>query len=145
MTCRSLGHVPEGSSTFDLVVATLGRVDELGRLLDSLEAQTYRSFRVLVVDQNPDRRLETVLSGRRLELVRVTSETGLARARNVALPLVDRGRGCLSRRRLPSTRRRSSSASRSDSTRRESSTASPSRRPTPRGAETPAGGTRPRF
>jgi glycosyltransferase involved in cell wall biosynthesis len=80
--------VAGGSSTFDLVVATLGRVDELGRLLDSLEAQTHRSFRVLVVDQNPDERAREVLSGRALELVHLTSPPGLARARNVALELV---------------------------------------------------------
>ena len=88
MPSRSLGHVPPGSPTFDLVVATLGRVDEPARLLDSLEAQTYRSFRVVVVDQNPDDRLEPVLSGRALDLVRLTSDQGLARARNVALPLL---------------------------------------------------------
>jgi glycosyltransferase involved in cell wall biosynthesis len=81
--------VPGGSPTFDLVVATLGRVDELGRLLESLEAQTHHSFRVLVVDQNADERIEPVLSGRKLELVRVTSERGLARARNAALELVE--------------------------------------------------------
>jgi GT2 family glycosyltransferase len=80
--------VPSGSPTFDLVVATLGRIDEPGRLLDSLEAQTHRSFRALVVDQNTDERLEPVLSGRALDLVRVVSEPGLARARNVALPLL---------------------------------------------------------
>ncbi len=77
-----------GSPTFDLIVATLGRVDEPRGLLDSLDAQTHRSFRVLVVDQNPDGMLEPVLSGRRFELVRVVSEPGLARARNAALALV---------------------------------------------------------
>lgn len=74
--------------SFDLVVATLGRVEDPTRLLDSLEAQTYRSFRVLVVDQNPDDRLASVLDGRGIDLVCVTSEPGLSRARNVALPLV---------------------------------------------------------
>lgn len=81
--------MPGGSPTFDLVVATLGRVDELGRLLDSVEAQTHRSLRVLVVDQNPDGRAEAALSGRAIELVRLTSPPGLARARNVALELVE--------------------------------------------------------
>jgi glycosyltransferase involved in cell wall biosynthesis len=70
-------------------VATLGRVDELGRLLDSLEGQTYRSFRVLVVDQNRDGRAEAVQAGRNLDLLRLTSTPGLARARNVALELVE--------------------------------------------------------
>lgn len=81
--------MPGGSPTFDLVVATLGRVDELGRLLDSLEGQTYRSFRVLVVDQNRDGRAEAVQAGRNLDLLRLTSTPGLARARNVALELVE--------------------------------------------------------
>ena len=81
--------MPGGSPTFDLVVATLGRVDELGRLLDSLEGQTYRSFRVLVVDQNRDGRAEAVQAGRNLDLLRLTSTPGLAHARNVALELVE--------------------------------------------------------
>ena len=81
--------MPGGSPTFDLVVATLGRVDELGRLLNSLEGQTYRSFRVLVVDQNRDGRAEAVQAGRNLDLLRLTSTPGLARARNVALELVE--------------------------------------------------------
>jgi glycosyltransferase involved in cell wall biosynthesis len=69
-------------------VATLGRVGELGRLLDSLEAQTHPSLRVLVVDQNLDERADPVLSGRAIEVVRLDSPPGLARARNVALELV---------------------------------------------------------
>ena len=32
------------SPSFDLVVATVGRTDELGRFLDSLEAQGYRPY-----------------------------------------------------------------------------------------------------
>ena len=78
--------MPSGSPTFDLVVATLGRIEEPGRLLDSLEAQSYRFFRVLVVDQNPDARLEPRLSGRPVEGVRVGAEPGRARARHTALP-----------------------------------------------------------
>ena len=73
--------------TFDLVVATLGRVDELGQLLDSLERQTHREFRVLVVDQNEDDRLDAVLSAHpELALERLGAPTGLSRARNEALP-----------------------------------------------------------
>jgi GT2 family glycosyltransferase len=71
--------------SFDLVVATIGRVDELGRMLDSLETQTYKRFRVAVVDQNTDERLSGVLAGRDLELLRTTSEPGLSRARNAVL------------------------------------------------------------
>ena len=44
-----------------LIVATKDRVAELGRLLGSLENQVYREFEVIIVDQNPDDRLEAVL------------------------------------------------------------------------------------
>ena len=72
--------------SFDLVVATVDRVDELGRLLDSLERQTHRGFRVLVVDQNEDDRLGRVLSAHAsLAPVRLRSGRGLSRARNAAL------------------------------------------------------------
>jgi glycosyltransferase involved in cell wall biosynthesis len=69
--------------TFDLVVATVGRTAELGRFLDSLNAQTHRDFRVLVVDQNTDDRVVPLLEGR---AERLRSAPGLSRARNMALP-----------------------------------------------------------
>lgn len=69
--------------TFDLVVATVGRTVELERFLASVEGQTHRDFRVLVVDQNADDRLVAVLAGRALHL---RSAPGLSRARNAALP-----------------------------------------------------------
>ncbi len=71
--------------SFDLVVATLGRRDELGRLLDSLGRQTLEQFRVLVVDQNADERVAAVLDRDDLDLVHLRSRPGLSRARNVAL------------------------------------------------------------
>lgn len=77
--------MPRELPSFDLVVATVGRADELSRLLDSLEAQDYPSLRVVVVDQNDDLRAADLLGGRKLELVHLQSERGLSRARNVAL------------------------------------------------------------
>jgi GT2 family glycosyltransferase len=72
--------------SFDLVVATVDRVAELERLLASLEAQTHRDLRVLLVDQNEDDRLESILQEERpFDLVRLRSERGLSRARNGAL------------------------------------------------------------
>lgn len=72
--------------SFDLVVATVGRVDELDRLLSSLEKQTHRDFRVLVVDQNEDGRLDSVLEEHAaIEVIRLRAPVGLSRARNVAL------------------------------------------------------------
>lgn len=40
-----------------LVLATVGRTDELNRVFASLAAQTFRDFEVIVVDQNSDGRL----------------------------------------------------------------------------------------
>jgi glycosyltransferase involved in cell wall biosynthesis len=72
--------------SFDLVVATIDRVDELGRLLASLEDQTHRSFRVLLVDQNSDDRIESVVRAHpSLEVTRFQAQRGLSRARNAAL------------------------------------------------------------
>ncbi len=77
--------MPRELPSFDLVVATVGRSEELGRLLDSLEAQDYPSLRVLVVDQNEDESAARQLAGRTLALVHLRSAPGLSRARNVAL------------------------------------------------------------
>jgi glycosyltransferase involved in cell wall biosynthesis len=75
-----------GLPSFDLVVATVDRVEQLGRLLDSLAGQTHQAFRVLVVDQNHDDRvLETLEKHGSLELTRLRSQRGLSRARNAAL------------------------------------------------------------
>jgi GT2 family glycosyltransferase len=80
--------VPQRPPSFDLVVATVGRTDELGRLLDSIEAQE-ASVRVIVVDQNDDGRLDGVLAEPRLPTERVQAARGLSRARNAALPLLE--------------------------------------------------------
>lgn len=73
--------------SFDLVVATVDRVEPLVDLLSSLERQTYRAFRVLLVDQNADDRLDRHLARyRSLDLVRLHAPRGLSRARNHALP-----------------------------------------------------------
>lgn len=80
---------PDELPSFDLVVATVDRVDELGRLLDSLDEQTYGAFRVLLVDQNDDDRLDHVLAGHpALDVIRLRSSRGLSRARNAALRAV---------------------------------------------------------
>lgn len=71
--------------SFDLVVATVDRVQELGRFLDSVAAQRYPRVRLIVVDQNPDDRVSAVLDGRELEILRLRSGKGLSRARNEAL------------------------------------------------------------
>jgi GT2 family glycosyltransferase len=73
---------------FDLVVPTLGRSDELARFLDALDAQSYRSFRlIVVVDQDGRAGLEPILAAYRdkIRLDLVESARGLSRARNVGL------------------------------------------------------------
>jgi glycosyltransferase involved in cell wall biosynthesis len=73
--------------SFDLVVATVDRADGLRILLDSLDRQTHRRFRVLVVDQNPDDRvLPALAASAALEIVHLRASRGLSRARNTALP-----------------------------------------------------------
>jgi glycosyltransferase involved in cell wall biosynthesis len=72
--------------SFDLVVATVDRADELVLLLDSVEAQGYPHIRLLVVDQGDEDTAVEVLQGRPLEVVRLRSQRGLSRARNEALP-----------------------------------------------------------
>jgi glycosyltransferase involved in cell wall biosynthesis len=74
--------------TFDLVLATVGRTAELSAFLDSLEAQTHRQHRLIVVDQNDDDRVSRMLADRRLDVLHLYSERGLSRARNCALPHV---------------------------------------------------------
>ena len=44
-----------------LILATVGRCAELNRLFDSLAAQTFHDFDIIVVDQNADDRLQTIL------------------------------------------------------------------------------------
>jgi glycosyltransferase involved in cell wall biosynthesis len=72
---------------FSLVLATVGRTEELGRCLRALDAQTYRNFELIVVDQNPDDRLAPILEEYecRFTLRHLRSERGLSRARNVGL------------------------------------------------------------
>ena len=66
----------EALPNFDLILATVDRVDELERLFDSLERQTHTAFRLIVVDQNDDDRVGEALGRRAFDAVNV----GLAHA-----------------------------------------------------------------
>ena len=72
--------------SFDLIVATVDRVEQLEQLFASLDRQTHRRFRLLLVDQNEDDRLDRLLrSHSSLNVHQLQSTRGLSRARNVAL------------------------------------------------------------
>jgi len=74
--------------TVSLILATRYRTTEAKQLLDSLAAQTYQAFDVIVVDQNEDDRLVPVLApySETLRLKHVRSNTtGKAAANNVGL------------------------------------------------------------
>lgn len=74
--------------TVSLVIATLGRREELARLLESLETQTFRPFQVVIVDQNPPGYLDGVIAphAATLDLAVVACEPkGVSSARNLGL------------------------------------------------------------
>jgi glycosyltransferase involved in cell wall biosynthesis len=72
--------------SFDLVVATVDRTEELERLLESLERQTHPAFRILLVDQNEDDRLGEILRRHpSMDVRHLHAPRGLSRARNAAL------------------------------------------------------------
>jgi glycosyltransferase involved in cell wall biosynthesis len=70
-----------------LILATKGRVDELARCIDSLAAQQVAEVELIVVDQNEDDRLESILArALPFPLLHLRSEAGLSRSRNIGLP-----------------------------------------------------------
>jgi len=74
---------------FSLVLATYGRVDEIGRLMDSLAAQTCADFELIFADQNPDERVlpfveRARVAGWRYQHLRL-AEPNLSAARNAGM------------------------------------------------------------
>ena len=73
---------------YSLVTATVGRTSELERFLASLEAQSYRDFELIVVDQNLDDRLVPLVRSYEDELA-ITHirerRRGASRARNIGI------------------------------------------------------------
>ena len=79
--------VPAPMPSISLIVPTRGRTWQIGRLLDSLAAQTRSDFEVIVVDQNPGPILERPLARRAdpfaLRHVHRPADKGISLARNV--------------------------------------------------------------
>jgi GT2 family glycosyltransferase len=77
--------------TVSLVLATVNRTMELARLFDSLAAQTFRSFEVIVVDQNDDDRIAPFLEQARRSGIMLTHlrhhPANLSSARNAGVDI----------------------------------------------------------
>jgi glycosyltransferase involved in cell wall biosynthesis len=72
---------------FSLILATVGRIEELDKFLQHLDGQTYRNFELIIVDQNSDGILGPLIRQYqdRFPLLHLRSGRGLSRARNVGL------------------------------------------------------------
>lgn len=75
---------------FSLIVSTIGRKEELERLLESLKEQTYKIFEVIIIDQNEDSKVDCIVSYYKsyfeIQHVKV-SKRGASKARNTGIPL----------------------------------------------------------
>jgi glycosyltransferase involved in cell wall biosynthesis len=79
----------EAPVVFSLILATVDRVQELARLLHSIESQQMPGLELIVVDQNRDDRVKVLLD-QTVHLTRYThicSPRGLSRARNAGLAI----------------------------------------------------------
>jgi glycosyltransferase involved in cell wall biosynthesis len=83
MTCDD----EELQMKISLVLATLGRSEEIRQLFDSIVQQDYSDIEVVVVDQNTDDRLIPILQAYEASfpIVHLHSSPGLSRARNVGM------------------------------------------------------------
>ncbi|BAK80618.1 glycosyltransferase family 2 protein [Candidatus Arthromitus sp. SFB-rat-Yit] len=73
---------------FSLIMATLGRVDEIKVFLDSLDLQNYKDFELIIVDQNDENILGNMISLYKekfyINHIRI-KEKGLSLARNIGI------------------------------------------------------------
>lgn len=73
---------------FTLILATLGRSDEVRRMLESLKRQSYQDFEVVLIDQNSDNRVfklyKEYCDSFQINYIR-TQEKGFSHARNLAI------------------------------------------------------------
>ncbi len=77
---------------FSLILATVGRTEQLIPLFESLVAQTFQDFTLIVVDQNPDDRVSKLLERfqNQFRVIHLHAEKrGHAHANNVGLPHAD--------------------------------------------------------
>lgn len=73
---------------FSLIIPTINRTDELQRLFESLVNQTFIFFEVIIIDQNKDNRLLSLVENyeNRINLIHIKSEVkGLSVNRNIGI------------------------------------------------------------
>lgn len=76
---------------FSLVMATLGRYNEVDKMIESLSNQTYKNFELILVDQNPKGFLDNIVKKyeKKINIVYInTEQKGLSRARNLGLKYI---------------------------------------------------------
>jgi glycosyltransferase involved in cell wall biosynthesis len=66
-------------------MATYDRVDPVSRFIKSLVMQTYPNFELIIVDQNPDERLEALVQSYAdtIQITHLRSDIGASHARNI--------------------------------------------------------------
>lgn len=84
---KPLADIAADTPIFSLVIATVGRVDEIVRCLESLCVQTLPHFEVIIVDQNSDDCLNALVSrfSRHLQIRHLRAARGLSKARNLGI------------------------------------------------------------
>jgi len=72
---------------FSFILATKDRAGEVEKFIRSLADQSYEHFELIVVDQNEDDRLQSILAEAQIRsrITYLRSEPGLSRARNVGI------------------------------------------------------------
>lgn len=86
---------PNGEKiAISLIVGTIGRAQELQRLLSSIASQSLKSVELIIVDQNADDRVQKLIEDWKpsLRCVHIRSPKGLSRARNLGITLAS---GCI--------------------------------------------------
>ena len=76
---------------FSLIMATLGRYNEVDKMIESLLKQTYKNFELIIVDQNKKGFLDEIIKkyDKKIEIVYINTEKkGLSRARNIGLKYI---------------------------------------------------------
>jgi glycosyltransferase involved in cell wall biosynthesis len=74
-----------------LVMSTLGRIDEVLQFIRALQQLDHNDFELIIVDQNPDDRLQMACSAIRVDFpiryLRSPQDKGLSRGRNIGIAM----------------------------------------------------------